>query len=75
MQKLMAFTNDSCDGLSVDRVQSEQHTRDPGRQEPTPMRREDSNPPRESRCGSSMQQGVEHVEASCRPVAHVSARQ
>lgn len=69
------FTNDSGNSLRVDRMQSEQHSRDPGCHKSAPMRRQDSDPSRESSRGGSMQQGVKHVEATCRLVTDASARQ
>jgi hypothetical protein len=70
-----AFTNDSGHGLRVDGMHSEQHSRDPGCHESAPVRRQDPNPSRENSRGGSMQQGVKHVEATCRPVTQASARQ
>jgi hypothetical protein len=69
------FTNDSGHSLCMDRMHSEQYSRNPGRHGSASMWCQDSHPPREGRCGGSMQQGVEHVEATCRPVAHAPARQ
>jgi hypothetical protein len=59
----------------MDRVHGEQNSRDPGRHGSASMRCQDSHPLREGRCGGSMQQSVEHVEATCRPMAHAPARQ
>ena len=72
---LHAFTNDSSHSLRVHRVYSEQQSRDPRCHESAPMRRQDANPSRESSRGGSMQQGVKHVEATCRPVTHATASQ
>jgi len=72
---LHVFTNDSGHGLRVHGVHSEQQSRDPGCHESAPMRCQDANPSRESSRGGSMQQGVKHVEATCRPVTHATASQ
>lgn len=72
---LHVFTNDSGHSLRVHGVHSEQQSRDPGCHESAPMRRQDANPSRESSRGGSMQQGVKHVEATCRPVTHATASQ
>jgi len=72
---LQVFTDDSGYSLHVYGVHSEQQSRDPGCHGSAPMRRQGANPSRESSRGGSMQQGVKHVEATCRPVTHATASQ
>ena len=69
------FTNDSGHSFRVHGMHSEQQSRDPGCHESAPMRRQYANPSRESSRSGSMQQGVKHVEATCRPVTHATASQ